>query len=111
MLRLWSATDQPVTARAPLNTGRADGAACHTTVWPLDPESSAVNRIGADSRYTPSASWTTMSSDMASFSDRTAAWASASAHGWALEQAVPVPDGAAYRVVTAADAGAAASAT
>ena len=50
MLRLWSATDRPVTARAPLTTGRADGAACHTTVRPLEPESAAVRRIGADSR-------------------------------------------------------------
>jgi hypothetical protein len=37
--------------------------------------------------------------------DRTAAWAAGSAHGWVAEQLVPVPDGEAYRVVVAADAG------
>jgi hypothetical protein len=36
-----------------------------------------------------------MSSDIASFSDRTAACAPAREHGWALEHAVPAPEGAA----------------
>jgi hypothetical protein len=31
MLRPESASDHPVTARAPLITGRADAAACHIT--------------------------------------------------------------------------------
>src|SRR6476469_10001010 len=39
----------------------------------LVPESAAVNRSGADSRYTPSASCTTMSSDMLFFFNHTAA--------------------------------------
>jgi hypothetical protein len=59
----------------------------------LEPESSAVSRNGADRRYTPSANCTTMSSDIASFSDRTAVCAWVREHGWALEQAVPLPDG------------------
>ena len=63
------------------------------TVWPLFPESAAVSRSGADSRYTPSASCTTMSPDIAPFSDRTAVCAAASEHGWADVQPVPVPDG------------------
>jgi hypothetical protein len=88
-----SVSDHPVTALAPLITGRADGAACQMTVRPLVPESSAVSRNGADSRYTPSANCTTMSSDIASFSARTAVCAPAREHGWALEQVVPVPDG------------------
>jgi hypothetical protein len=106
MLRPLSATDQPVTARAPLNTGRADGAARHTTWCPLVPESAEVKRSGADSRYTPPASSTTMSSDMLSLSDRTAVCAPDSEHGLVAAQAVPVPVGEAYRVVTAAAAGA-----
>jgi hypothetical protein len=93
MLRPASANVHPVTARAPLIAGRAEGAACHTTLWPLEPESSAVSRNDADRRYTPSASCTTMSSDIASFSDRTAACAPDSEHGWALEHVVPLPDG------------------
>src|SRR5689334_18041745 len=96
------ANDQPVTARAPLKTGCADGAACHITVCPLVPESAAVNRNGAESRYTPSASWTTMSPDIALSCDRTAAWAPVTEHGWAAEQAVPLPDGDTYTVVVAA---------
>jgi hypothetical protein len=93
MLRPASATVHPVTARAPLIAGRADGAACQTTVWPFVPESAAVSRNGDDRRYTPSDSCTTMSSDIASFSDRTAACAPVREHGSVLEQAVPVPDG------------------
>jgi hypothetical protein len=38
-------------------------------------------------------------------SDRTADCAAGSAHGWAAEQAVPVPDGEAKKVVVAAKAG------
>jgi hypothetical protein len=93
MLRPASARLHPVTARAPLIAGRADGAACHTTVWPLVPESSAVSRNGADRRYTPSASCTTMSPDIASFSARTAVCAPVSEQGWVAEQALPAPDG------------------
>jgi hypothetical protein len=47
-----------------------------------------------------------MSSAIESFSDRTAACAPVSEHGWALEQVVPVPEGEAKRVVGAARAGA-----
>src|SRR5689334_24836356 len=84
---------QPVIWRAPLMTGCADGAACQITVCPLVPESAAVKRSGLDSRYTPSASWTTMSPLMPATMERTAAWAPLSAQGWLLEQALPLPDG------------------
>jgi hypothetical protein len=90
-----STSVQPVTRSAPLNTGCADGAACQTTVWPPVPESAAVSRSGAGSRYTPSASWTTRSPDIPATIDRTAACAADSEHGSAAEQLVPVPDGAA----------------
>ncbi len=50
MFRPELARLQPVICRAPLMTGCADGAACHTTVCPLVPESAAVNRSGDDSR-------------------------------------------------------------
>ena len=82
-----------MTARAPVITGRAEAAACQITVKPLLPESAAVNRIGADSRYTPSANSTTMSPDIELFIDLTAACAPDSEHGWAAEQLVPVPVG------------------
>ncbi len=101
-----SASDQPVTALAPLMTGTAPSAARHVTVYPLEPESAAVSRSGAESRYTPPASSTTMSPDIPAFSARTAACTADSAHGWAEVQAVPLPDGAAWRVVVAASAGA-----
>jgi hypothetical protein len=67
------ASDQPVTSRAPLIVGWAEGAACQITVCPLVPESAAVSRNGVDSRYTPSASCTTMSPDMPLTIERTAA--------------------------------------
>src|SRR5215213_11032721 len=99
-----SATAQPVTARAPLSTGRADGAARHTTWCPFVPESAEVNRSGAASRYTPPVSSTTMSSDMPLLSDRTAVCAADSEHGLVAVQVVPVPAGDTYRVVAAAAA-------
>src|SRR3954447_19680407 len=46
-----------------------------------------------------------MSPDIAPVRARTAACASGNAHGWAAEQAVPVPEGEAKRVVVAAAAG------
>jgi hypothetical protein len=76
-----SATLHPVTGRAPVTTGCADAAACHTTVWPPVPESAAVNCKGADNRYTPSASWTAISPDMPPTMERTAACAPDSEHG------------------------------
>ncbi|GAA4566841.1 hypothetical protein GCM10023193_44450 [Planotetraspora kaengkrachanensis] len=88
-----SASDQPVTALAPLITGRADGAARHTTWYPLLPESAAVSRSGAESRYTPSANSTMMSPDIAPVRDRTCACTSGKEHGWAAEQPLPVPEG------------------
>src|SRR5262245_31211553 len=100
-----SASDHPVTALAPLTTGCADGAARHTTRYPLLPESAAVSRSGAESRYPPSASSTTMSPDIELLRDRTAVWAAVSEHGCTAEQLVPVPKGEAYSVVVAAKAG------
>jgi hypothetical protein len=88
-----SASDHPVTALAPLITGRADGAACHTTRNPLLPESAAVSRIGVESRYVPPASSTTMSPDIVLFIVLTAACAPDSEHGWAAVQLEPVPVG------------------
>ena len=57
------------------------------------PESAAVSRRGDESRYTPSASCTTMSPDIEPFSPRTAVWAAVSEHGWAALQLLPLPDG------------------
>ena len=74
-------------------TGRAPAAACQNTVWPLVPESAAVNVSGAASRYVPSASCTTMSPVIVGAIARTAACAWADEHGWADEQAVPEPEG------------------
>src|SRR3954469_7020349 len=67
MLRCALVWVHPVTCLAPVITGWAPGAACQRTVYPLDPESSAVRRNGEDSRYAPSASWTTRSPDIESF--------------------------------------------
>ena len=82
-----------MTRRAPLMTGRASGAACHETVWPLLPESAAVNSSGVVRRYTPSASRTTMSPIIQRLSALTLALAWSSEHGLLAEQAVPVPVG------------------
>ena len=95
---------QPVTWRAPLMVGRAPGAACQTTVWPPVPESAAVKLSGVLRRYTPSASWTTMSSDMPLVRARTAVRTESSEQGWSAEQVLPLPDGEAYSVVAAAEA-------
>ena len=73
--------------------GCAPTAACQLTVWPLAPESAAVNFSGAVRRYTPSASWTTMSPDIVLTMERTSVWAADSGQGCAVVQAVPVPDG------------------
>ena len=75
------------------------------------PESAAVNRNGADSRYTPSANWTTMSPDIPPTIDRTAACAPDKEQASLLEQLLPLPDGDAYNVVVAAEAGGAKAAT
>src|SRR3954471_983933 len=93
MFLAGSARLQPVTALAPVITGCAEAAACQATVWPLVPESAAVNRSGAACRYAPSASCTTMSPDIVPLIERTAACPDAREHGWAAEQALPVPEG------------------
>src|SRR3954467_15985254 len=105
MLRAELASDQPVTCRAPVMVGCAPGAACQITLWPLVPESSAASRSGDDSRYTPSASCTTMSPDAPATIERTVLCAVDSEHGCVSEQLVPEPEGEAYRVEVAARAG------
>ncbi|GIJ22445.1 hypothetical protein Vlu01_30690 [Micromonospora lutea] len=57
------------------------------------PESAAVNRSGDASRYTPSASCTTMSPDIEAFIDRTTDCAPVNEHGWAAVQLLPPPEG------------------
>jgi hypothetical protein len=72
------------------------------TECPLVPESAAVKAMGADKRYVPPASCTTMSPLMFVFIDRTEDCAWAREHGAAAVQAVPEPVGEAYRVAAVA---------
>src|SRR4051794_1538529 len=103
-----SARIHPVTRWPPDSTGRAPGAACHDTVWPLVPESAVVKVSGAARVYVPVPSCTTMSPVIEGAAARTAACAWAIEQGWAAVQAVPDPVGDTERVVmTAAAAGAA----
>lgn len=53
----------PVTCVAPETTGRAPGAALHTTGWPGVPESAGVRDQVLDKRYTPPASSTVTSAE------------------------------------------------
>jgi hypothetical protein len=52
-----------------------------------------VNVNGDVTRYTPSASCTTMSPDIEPTIERTAVCAPVNEHGWLAEQLLPLPDG------------------